>query len=173
MPDPGGSGGLVLDTSVWINLLATAAIDAILAALAVPCHAPEPVVGELRRHPVTGMTFPADDHPLRQRSPWISVLPLDDAELDLFLKIVGAPAGDALGDGEAAAIAIAASRGLELVIDDRKARRILRQCFGGVRTFWTVDLLQARSVVSKLGRASADKCFANALQFGRMHVPRA
>jgi predicted nucleic acid-binding protein len=161
----------VLDTSVWINLLATEAIDAILAALAVPCHAPEQVVGELRRHPVTGMTFPVDDHPLCQMSPWISVLALNDTELDLFLKIVGAPASDALGDGEAAAIAIAASRGLDLVVDHRKARRILRQRFGHVRTFWTVDLLQARSVVAKLGRPSVDKSFARALQFGRMHVP--
>jgi predicted nucleic acid-binding protein len=172
MPDPTGSGGLVLDTSVWINLLATEAIDAILAALAVSCHAPEQVVGELKRHPVTGMTFPMNDHPLRQMSPWISILPLNDTELDLFLEIVGAPAGDALGDGEAAAIAIAASRGLDLVIDDGKARRILRQRFSHVRTFWTVDLLQAKSVIVKLGRPAADKCFASALQFGRMRVPR-
>jgi predicted nucleic acid-binding protein len=173
MPDPGGSGGLVLDTSVWINLLATEAIEVVLAALAVPCYAPEQVVSELRRHPVTNTPFPADDHPLCQMSSWISVLPLKGLEVDVFLGIVGAPVGDALGDGEAAAIAIAASRGLDLVIDDRKARRILQQRFSHVRTWWTVDLLQASSVVAKLGRSLADKCFAKALQFGRMHVPRA
>jgi predicted nucleic acid-binding protein len=173
MPDPGGSGGLVLDTSVWIDLLATEAIDAILAALAAPCHAPEQVIGELRRHPITNMPFSAEDHPLCQMSPWISVLPLKGPEVDVFIEIVSAPASDALGDGEAAAIAIATSRGLDLVIDDRKARRILRQRFSHVRTRWTVDLLQARSVVAKLGRSLAGKRFAKALQFGRMHVPRA
>ncbi len=172
MLDPAESGGLVLDTSVWINLLATEAIEAILGALAIPCHAPEQVVAEVKRHPVTGATFSADNHPLRQ-TPWVSILSLDSAELDIFLEIVGAPAGDGLGDGEAAAIAVAAERRLDLVIDDRKARRILSKYFSHVRTHWTVDLLRAGSVVAALGRPFVDKCFARALHFGRMHVPRA
>ena len=108
MADPAESSGLVLDTSVWINLLATDAMAAILDALAVPCYAPEQVVTEVRRHPATGTTFPPEDHPLRQMSPRVSILSLEGEELGLFLKIVGAPAGDALGDGEAAAIAVAA-----------------------------------------------------------------
>ncbi len=140
MPDPAESGGLVLDTSVWINLLATEAMEAILGALAVPCYAPEQVVTEIRRHPATGTTFPTEDHPLRQMSPRVSILSLEGEELDLFLKIVGAPAGEALSQ---------------------------------VRTHWTVDLLQARSVVAALGRPLVDECFAKALRFGRMHVPRA
>src|SRR5207245_9136609 len=113
MPDPAESGGLVLDTSVWINLLATDAMEAILRALAVPCHAPEQVIAEIRRHPVTGMVFSSDKHPLRQPSVGVQILSLQGAELDLFLEIVGAPAADALGDGEAAAIAMAVSRGLD------------------------------------------------------------
>jgi hypothetical protein len=36
MPDPAESEGLVLDTSVLINLLATEAMEAIFGALAVP-----------------------------------------------------------------------------------------------------------------------------------------
>jgi len=172
MPDPAESGGLVLDTSVWINLLATEAIEAILAALAVPYHAPEQVITEIRRHPVTGVVFPADGHPLREMSSRVSILSLEGAELNLFLAIVGAPAADALGDGEAAAIALAVSRGLDLVIDDRKARRILRESFSRVRTYWTADLLRARPVVIALGRHQADDCFAKARRFGRMHVPR-
>ena len=51
MPDLADSGGLVLDTSVWLNLLATDAMEAILSGLAVPCYAPEQVVMEVRRHP--------------------------------------------------------------------------------------------------------------------------
>jgi predicted nucleic acid-binding protein len=171
MADPAES--LVLDTSVWINLLATDAMAAILDALAVPCYAPEQVVTEIRRHPATGATFPPEDHPLRQMSPRVSILALEGEELGLFLKIVGAPAGDALGDGEAAAIAVAASRGFDLVINDRKARRILRERFSEVRTLWTVDLLHAHSVVAALGRPLVEECFAKALRLGRMHVPRA
>lgn len=173
MPDPADSSGLVLDTSAWINLLATEAMEAILDALAVPCHAPEQGVAEVRRHPVTGVIFPAESHPLRKGSPRASILSLQRTELDLFLEIVGAPARDALGDGEAAAIVAAVSRGFDLVIDDRKARRIVRERFSQVRTYWTVDLLRSRSVVVALGRPLVDECFAKALRFGRMHVPRA
>ncbi|HZL00314.1 MAG TPA: PIN domain-containing protein [Caulobacteraceae bacterium] len=171
MPDPADSGGLVLDTSVWINLLATEAIEAILGALAVPCHAPEQVVAELRRHPVSGAAFHPERHPLRAMAPAVVILSLEGPELDLFLEIVGAPAVDALGDGEAAAIAVAALRGLDLVIDDRKARRILRDRFSTVRTWWTVDLLRAGRVIASLGRARAEDCFEKARRFGRMHVP--
>jgi hypothetical protein len=60
MPDPAESVGLVLDASVWINLLAT---EAILGALAVPCYAPEQVVMEVRRHPATGAAFSTDEPP--------------------------------------------------------------------------------------------------------------
>jgi len=97
---------------------------------------------------------------------------LQGAELDLFLEIVGGPVADALGDGEAAAIAMAASRGLDLVIDDRKARRIVHERFSQVRIYWTVELLRARQVVSALGRPRVQDCFAKAERFGRMHVPR-
>jgi predicted nucleic acid-binding protein len=172
MPDPAESRGLVLDTSVWINLLATEALLEILAALAVPCHAPEQVLAEVRRHPISGVAFDPESHPLRAMAPTVSIVPLDGAELDLFFALVGAPATDALGDGEAAAIATAVSRGLDLVVDDRKARRILRERFSEVRTWWTVDLLRADPVVAALGRAEADECFAKAVHFGRMHVPR-
>lgn len=171
MLDPGESDGLVLDASVWINLLATDASEAILGALGIPCHAPEQVVSEIKRHPATGVSFPSHDHPLRHM-PGVSILSLEGNELDLFLEIVGAPAGDALGDGEAAAIAIAASRGLDLVIDDKKARRILRERFGQVRTYWTVDLFQSRSVIATFGRTLVDEYYARALRIGRMHVPR-
>jgi predicted nucleic acid-binding protein len=173
MLDPTSCKGLVLDTSVWINLLATEAMEAILGALALPCHAPEQVVIEVKRHPVTGVVFAAVDHPLRRSSSIVAITSLDEgAELGLFLEIVGAPAGDALGDGEAAAIAVAASRGLDLVIDERKARRLLREKFGRVRTHWTVDLLLATAVVGALGRRRADECLAKAQRVGRMHVPR-
>lgn len=173
MLDPTSCKGLVLDTSVWINLLATDAMKEILGALSLPCYAPEQVVMEVKRHPTTGVVFSADDHPLRQGSPRVAIVPLDGAELDLFLEIVGAPAADALGDGEAAAIAMAVTRGLELVVDDRKARRILRERFSKVRPHWTVDLLQAHSVVNALGRRVVDECMTKAQRFGRMHMPRA
>jgi predicted nucleic acid-binding protein len=171
MRDSVESDGLVLDTSVWLNLMATEAMGTILDALAVPCYAPEQVVTEIRRHPGTSTTFPAGSYPLRLMSPRVSILSLENDELDLFLEIVGAAAGEALGDGEAAAIAVAASRGLDLVIDDRKARRILRERFSRVRTYWTVDLFRESAVVGGLGGPRVEEYFAKALRIGRMHVP--
>jgi len=171
MPDPAASSGLVLDTSPWINLLATEMIEPIFDALVIPCHAPEQVIAETKRHPITGEVLEAADHPLRKMAR-VSIVPLERDELELFLDIVGAPAVDALGDGEAACIAVAALRRLDLVMDDRKARRIVRERFTYVRTWWTVDLLQARSVVATLDQQQADECFARAKHFGRMHVPR-
>jgi predicted nucleic acid-binding protein len=173
MLDAVESDGLVLDSSVWLNLMATGAMATILDALAVPCYAPEQVVTEIRRHPGTSTTFPAGRHPLRLMSPRVSILSLENEELDLFLEIVGAPSGDALGDGEAAAIVLAASRGLDLVIDDRKARRIMRERFSRVRTYWTVDLFRANAVVTALGRSRIEEYFEMAVRIGRMHVPRA
>jgi predicted nucleic acid-binding protein len=169
MPDSVESDGLVLDTSVWLNLMATEAMGTILDALAVPRYAPEQVVTEIRRHPGTRTTFPVGNHPLRRMSPRASILSLENEELDLFLEIVGAPSGD----GEAAAIVVAASRGLDLVIDDRKARRILRERFSQVRTYWTVDLFRASTVVTALGQTQVEEYFMKAVRIGRMHVPRA
>jgi predicted nucleic acid-binding protein len=172
MPDPAKSRGLVLDTSVWINLLATESVAPILSALGANCYAPEHVVSEIKRHPITNEFFAADNHPLRALSATVAIVSLEPSELDLFLDIVGAPATDALGDGEAAAISVAVVRGLDLVIDDRKARRIVREKFGRVQTFWTVDILRAQAVKKALGVRLADECFAKAERFGRMHIPR-
>jgi predicted nucleic acid-binding protein len=172
MLDPGQSSGLVLEASVLINLLATESMEPILVALGGPCHAPEQVVTEIKRHPITGAIFSGNRHPLRQMTSPVSIVSLEGKELDLFLDIVGRPAVDALGDGEAAAIAVAVTRGSHLVIDDRKARRILRQRFSQVLTYWTVDVLRAQQVLAALGRRQAEDCFAKAQRFGRMHVPR-
>ena len=172
MPDLADSVGLVLDTSVWINLLATEAANAIVAALPCACHAPQPVVAELVRDPITGVPFASNIHPLLQMAPHVSVVALDAAELELFLDLVGAPAVDALGDGEAATIAVAATRGLDLVIDDRKARRIVRERFGNAQVYWTVDLLRAAPVVAALGSSQAEICFEKARRYGRMHLPK-
>ena len=94
-----------------------------------------------------------DHHPLASLTS-VSIVALVGAELDLFVDLVGAPMGDGLGDGEAAAIAVAVSRNLDLVIDDRKARRIVRERFSQVQTYWTIDILRAQRVVNAVGAKS-------------------
>jgi len=60
---------------------------------------------------------------------------------------------------------------LDLVIDDGKARRILRERFGHVQLYWTVDLLRASKVIAALGSERAEHCFEQARRFGRMRIP--
>ena len=172
MPDPTGGPGLVLDTNICINLLATEAVADLLGALAVPCLIPMPVLGEVTRDPVTRAALPDAGHPLRGHAPALLIVTPTADEIDLFLDLVGAPAPDALGDGEAAALAVAVHRGLALALADRKARRLLRARFSTLRPFWTVDLLRAPSVIAAFGAARAADLFDRAKRHGRMHVPR-
>ena len=67
---------------------------------------------------------------------------------------------------------MAVQRGLDIAIDDKKARRIIRDRFPALRPFWTVDLLRASSLVARLGAARAADLFDRARRHGRMHVPR-
>lgn len=160
---------LVLDTSVWINILATGEFERIISAVARRCLVPEHVLTEVRRDPVTKQDYSASHHPLL-RGPPVEVVALDDTELGVFLDLVSAPARDRLGDGEAAAIATAIFRRAVLAIDERKARRILRERFPTLSLLRSVDLLRSPEVVAALGKQAAQDCFERARHFGRMDV---
>jgi hypothetical protein len=172
MADPSGTRGLVWDASVGINLLATEMLEGIVRALNSHVYLPDKVLAEITRHPITHQPVdPERDLLIGSANP-ISVVGLQDRELEFFLDLVGAPSPDGLGDGEAAAIAVACIRGLDLVVDDGKARRIIRERFPEITTYWTVDLLRAPSIHKALGPTLADECFTKAHRFGRMHIPR-
>ncbi|NBB53388.1 hypothetical protein GVN24_34480 [Rhizobium sp. CRIBSB] len=160
---------LVLDTSVWINLLATGRTDEILAALKVPVLVPMQVFGEVRRDPVSGRLYTPDSHPLTSL-PMVELIAMTPAEIETFLDLVAAGSADRLGDGEAASIALAAHRRSCLGIDERKARRILRERFGHISLCRSTDLLTDKLVIAALGVAVAEQCYELALSVGRMHV---
>lgn len=162
---------LVLDTSVWINLLATGHASEIVERLACPIAVPEQVLGELKLDPVTRRPFVGDIHPALQ-IPMVELVSLGSDELDTFVQLVSAEAPDRLGDGEAASIAIALRRQLQLGIDERKANRILRERFSSIPAFRSTDLLAHPSVVRGLGQATASDCYERAVKYGRMHIVR-
>lgn len=163
--------GLVIDTSIWINLLATGRLWEVVAALPYTCCAPEQVVSEVRRDPITQAVYEADRHPLRDRSE-LEITALDGAALDLFLSLVGNDVESSLGDGEAASIAIAAARGCAVALDERKARRVVRQRFPAMPMVMSIELLHLPSVISRLGQNGVSAAVADALRYGRMHIPR-
>jgi len=162
---------LVFDASVWINLLATEQPWTIVGALGVRCVTPEEVVREVKRNPITGQTYSVEKHPLR-RQPNVDVVKLSGDELDLFLSLVGQDSADALGDGEAAAIAVARVRQCAVALDDGKARRIIRERYPDTTIVMTVDILRDRVVKARLGEEASKAAFEKARQFGRMHVPK-
>ncbi len=165
------AGGLVLDTSVWINLLATEQPWTILHALGARCIAPEEVLGEVKRNPITQQVYSREKHPLRQQGS-IEIAQLRDKELDLFLSLVSQNSADALGDGEAAVIAIAHVRQCAAALDERKARRIVRERFPEILVLRTVDILQDPSVKARLGEEASEAAFSKAKQFARMYAPK-
>ena len=161
--------GAVFDTSVWINLLATERAQAILDLLGADGHLPSQVLRELRRHPITGRPLDFNAHPVAALR-GVNAARLGGNEADLFVELVAAPQGSALGDGEAAAIAVAVHRNAVLAIDERKARRILAQRFPQVPLIRSCDLLQSTILAEGLGSEIANECFEKALKHGRMHI---
>jgi predicted nucleic acid-binding protein len=164
--------GLVLDTSVWINLLATEQIQQIVKALDCPCIAPKIVVDEIRHDPITQKPYNLEEHPLTKISN-IQVIDLDDDELDLFIRLVGQHPTDSLGDGEAAAIAAAKVRGLAVALDDKKARRIMREQYPDTPVLMSIDILQCNAIRTLLGDERAQEAIDKAVRFGKMHIPKA
>lgn len=162
---------IVLDTSVWINLLATEEMNSIVRAIGHLCLVPDAVKNEVKRDPITNLVFTEPNHPLRNSRVIRRVELLED-EIDTFLGLVGVGGPRQLGDGEAAAIAVAVHRAAILAIDERKARRILQCEFTQVRLVRSIDVLRHDRVRRALGDQRVEECVAKARQFGRMHEPR-
>ena len=162
---------LVVDTSVWINLLATARLGEIIDALGCTCYAPEEVVREIQRDPITQKQYLPEEHPLR-KIPNVEIVELTSNELEIFLSLVGRSSSESLGDGEAAVIAVAHSRNCPAALDDRKARAILEARYPGTPAYMSVDLLRSAPVLMRLGTEGTEVAFNHALQIGRMHIPK-
>jgi N-methylhydantoinase A/oxoprolinase/acetone carboxylase beta subunit len=100
------------------------------------------------------------------------VVDLEGEELELFLSLVGQNSADALGDGEAAAIAVAHVRRCAVALDERKARRIMRERYPDTEVVMSVDILRDPKVRDALGVEGSEAAFQKARQFGRMHIPK-
>src|SRR5580658_10211182 len=98
------SATLFLDTSVVVNLIATRRIEDVCRAIDRPLVVEAAVMKEMYRDPRDG----SDGVVLMRQLTAKNVLQetrLDDAQNGHFLRLVGAPVPDDLGDGEAATIA--------------------------------------------------------------------
>jgi predicted nucleic acid-binding protein len=160
---------LFLDTSVVINLIASRRMEDVRKALNRPFIVEEAVVLEMTRDPRDG----GDGAALMRKLADGCVLKfarLNDAQAEQFIQLVGASVPDDLGDGEAATIACAIGNG-PVVIDERKARRIIARDFVSLKTYCTLDLLCCKEVCDLIGSDAMFEAIGYALQDGRMRVP--
>lgn len=95
---------------------------------------------------------------------------LTELQNDCIFHLVGAPAPDDLGDGEAAIIASAIGNG-GAVIDERKARRIIARDFPTLPTYCSLDILCSDQLFELLGSTGVSNAVTSALLLGRMRIP--
>lgn len=130
---------LLNDASVLLNLVATDRLAEIVAALGrqlAICSAVKEEVKKLR-DPSTGEMVAVDISQFLD-SGLLLVLDLDgETEKSLYIN-----QATFVDDGEAMAIALAASRKLELAIDDRQATNHIRRTFPDLALRTTPDLLK-------------------------------
>jgi predicted nucleic acid-binding protein len=159
---------LVLDTSALINLHACTYGEKVLQALPNEIVIPKIVAEELEKETRrkggerSFLTFMAAKKAL-------TVADMTDDEYEWFGNLVAGP--PSLDDGEAATIAIAATRAFHPVIDERKGRTCAAAPPFSLRPSWSLDLLDHPGVVKSLGNQAAQDAIYLALRDGRMRIP--
>ena len=159
---------LVLDASVAINLLGTGRPRDILAALRQKVIIENTTMREVRRDPYSNqpasgiMTDLIVDNTLEAAE-------LSGTALDEFVGLVSAASPDDLGDGEAAAIALAEDIAADFVTDDRKATRIALSRRPDRPPLTSFDLLTCPMIETQFGASAIDVLY-NALTCARMRI---
>lgn len=159
---------LVLDTSVLINLHACKYGKQILLAIQHDIFIPKIVANELEHETSRKngeysflQSLLADDV--------VSLVGLTDEEYQIFLELTST--APSLDDGEAATIAIAVSRKVRPVIDERRGRARASRFMKILMPYWSLDLFRHPDVVAMLGNQTYIDAIYYALFHGRMRIP--
>lgn len=158
---------LVLDTSVLINLCASACGEKVLKAIPNDIIVPKVVAGELEhetsyRNGQNGFLLGLVNEGA------VTIVDMTDAEYEVFEGLIcGSPC---LDDGEAATIAIALSRSARPVIDERRGRGRATALMKGMEPEWSLDILRHPSVIESIGEELAVQALFLALRDGRMRI---
>jgi predicted nucleic acid-binding protein len=163
------STGFVVDTSAIININASQCGPQLLKALPLKLMVVDIAAAELETGRQKGRRDAAMLIDLRDAG-LVDVVALGDGGEALFERLVVGPAHETLDDGEAATIAYAVEHSLGVVVDDSKARRMLREQFGHLIMSSSVELLQHPALASSLGKDGLAAAVLSALRTGRMRV---
>lgn len=160
--------GLIIDTSVVINLHACTYGAEILSSIPNEVLIPEVVAAELdnERSRRTG------EHAFLNSlvdAGSVQIANLTEAEYKVYEELVsGSPS---LDDGEAATVAVAAARKLFPIIDDKKGRNGALSRMAKEEPGWSLDLFRHSSVILKLGEDQALEALFRSLRDARMRIP--
>lgn len=158
---------LVLDTSVLINLHA--------------CKCGERILAEIPNVLITNIVAGELEHETSRRNGEYSSLSsllangfatleqLTDAEYELFQTLVST--SPSLDDGEAATIAVAVTRNLLPIVDERKGRSRAGGLMKAGSPGWSLDLFRHPAILAALGNHAAVEALYFSLRDGRMRIP--
>ncbi|HIG23698.1 MAG TPA: DNA-binding protein [Henriciella sp.] len=158
---------LVLDTSVLINLHACCYGERILRAIPNEVFVPAMVVAELDHetsHANGDSVF--IQNLISQQI--VKVMELDENAYQIYEHLVCGPGS--LDDGEAAALALAASTIALPVIDERKGRTRAKALISGKVPAWSLDLIAHPVAQASLPKAVFIDAVHLALRDGRMRI---
>jgi predicted nucleic acid-binding protein len=160
---------LVLDTGAALNLLATGQPAEVVRRLARPVLIEEVSANLLDAAPCRS---PFQHDALRQLvdAGIITIERLDPAGYGTFLDIVGAPPPDDLGDGEAAALALALARDADVVVDEPKTTRIAASRLGR-ESLHSLDLICAPALLEEIGAERTGQLVLAAARDAHIRIP--
>lgn len=159
---------LVLDTSVLINLHACKYGERILAAIPNDIVVPDVVAGELK-HEVSRRNGEFTFLNSLIANGIATIANLTNAEYELFQMLTST--SPSLDDGEAATIAVAMTRYLLPVIDERRGRTRAEILSKARAPGWSLDLFRHPTAIAALGDQPAVEALYLALRDGRMRIP--
>jgi len=155
----------ILDACALINFYASSFMDEIISSRQAQCHVVEQALQEslfIRRSSDTGMGF--DKEPVLLdtffQSGALQRAKLEcEAEQNLFANLALQ-----IDDGEAATIAIAILRNMQVVTDDKKAIRILKQEAPGIVCLSTLAVIKAWSETMSINPEQIKMALSNILK---------
>lgn len=167
MPEPEAGVALVIDASVLINLLGCGAAEEILRSLPGAILVEQRTLAEVLTDP--SRNLPSRD--VRERlvqEQHLQVRNLEGDAIECFLALVSEP--DGFDDGEAATIACALDLGAAAVLDEGKARRIVRERFPTLTLISTAGLFRSLLEQRRMDEERVRALVLAALQRARMSV---
>ena len=163
-------GPVVLDASAIINLLGCGEIEAVLRALGEVAMVEERTLGEIQRHPIPGQAYGPVLEQLRKAKS-LKLARMTAGEYEIFLSLVQGELASRLDGGECAAIALAV-RGVPVVLDENKARRLVVKKFPNQSFCSTLKLLLTAGTRAAWPLESVQRLVLAARVHARMGVPR-